>query len=170
MAGIDATAPGFRQGVDYLLELLYYTTPPAYCREEAMISDVEAAYTAGILDGEGSIALTRNRKDRWPSPQVSVSSTDRELLEWIRNRYGGSIVRKPPRQPTHSLSFEWKLTDRRALDLLRLVHKYLVIQRKIQRAELLLEAYLDCTPRNGRYSREMIERKQKLISQFASLP
>ena len=45
-----------------------------------MVSDVEAAYAAGILDGEGSISVTRNHTDRWPSPQVSVASTDRELL------------------------------------------------------------------------------------------
>jgi hypothetical protein len=70
-----------------------------------MISDEEAAYTAGIIDGEGSISLTRNRRYRWPSPQVSVASIDRELLEWLCHLYGGTIVAKQPRKPEHSLSF-----------------------------------------------------------------
>jgi hypothetical protein len=170
MAGIDTAAPDFRQGVDYLLKLGGSPTPPAYCKETAMISDTEAAYAAGILDGEGSIALTRNRKSRWPSPQVSVSSTDKELLVWLRSRFGGSIVIKKPRRSNHSVSYEWKLTDRRALGFLQTTQKHLVIERKASEAKLLLDSYLECTPRNGRYTREMAEKKLALIEQFASLP
>jgi hypothetical protein len=162
-------APGFHQVVDYLMKLIA-STSPAYCKEAAMISDKEAAYTAGIIDGEGSISLTKNRKSRWPSPQVSVSSNDCELLDWLKLRFGGSIVTKKPAKPTHSISFNWKLTDRRALLLLKVVFPYLVIVRKRLRAELLLTAYLDCTPRNGRYDEEKIQKKQALISSFTSLP
>ena len=135
-----------------------------------MVSDVEAAYAAGILDGEGSISVTRNHTDRWPSPQVSVASTDRELLIWFRDRFNGSISTKQPRKINHSLSFDWKLTDRRALRFLQIVRPYLVIERKIRRCDLLLTAYLDCTPRNGRYSEEMTLQKQGFLDQFTSLP
>jgi hypothetical protein len=58
------TAPGFHQEVDYLMKLSFRTTSPAYCKEAAMVNDIEAAYTAGIIDGEGSISLTKNRKSR----------------------------------------------------------------------------------------------------------
>jgi hypothetical protein len=146
------------------------STSPAYCREGTLLSDIEAAYAAGKLDGEGSVVLTRNRKVRWPSPQVSIASVDRELLDWLRKRLGGSIVTKLPRSPNHSISYEWRLTDRRALQFLKLVRPYLVIQRKVNRADLLLEAYLACTPRNGRYSEELARRKQVLIETFSSLP
>jgi hypothetical protein len=135
-----------------------------------LVCDAEAAYAAGILDGEGSVALTRNHPDRWPSPQVSVASNDRELLEWLRCRFGGSISIKKPRKPQHSLSYDWKLTDRRALSFLMIVRPYLVIHRKISRCDLLIEAYLECTPRNGRYSQALLEKKQALLDNFASLP
>ncbi len=135
-----------------------------------MISISEAAYCAGIIDGEGSISLTRNRKNRWPSPQVSVASTDKELVQWLRNRFGGSIVTKKPRKINHSQSYDWKLTDRRALQFLQIVRPYLVIFRKIERADLLIEAYVNCTPRNGRYSEEMAAQKRLLIECFSSLP
>ena len=49
------------------------------------LSDTEAAYAAGILDGEGSICFSRNHTSRWPSPIVSVASTDREVLEWLQS-------------------------------------------------------------------------------------
>ncbi len=135
-----------------------------------MICDIEAAYAAGIVDGEGSISITRNHSSRWPSPQVSVASNDRELLEWLRIRFGGTITTKQPRKQQHAISFDWKLTDRRALRFLEIVKPYLVIQRKIRRCDLLLAAYLDCTPRNGRYTEEMKLKKQALLDEYHSLP
>jgi hypothetical protein len=135
-----------------------------------MVSDVEAAYVAGILDGEGSISLIRIRKSRLPSPQVAVTSTDRELLEWLKLRFGGSIIQKRRRLPIHSQAYEWKLADRLALNVIELARPYLVIQRKIRRADLLLEAYIASTPSNGRYTTEMLEQKNSLIRRFSSLP
>jgi hypothetical protein len=135
-----------------------------------LISDAEAAYAAGILDGEGSISITRNHSGRWPSPQVSIASTDRELLEWLQVRFGGSISTKQPRQPQHSLSFDWKLTDRRAIHFLQIVKPHLVIIRKLRRCDLLLQDYLECTPRNGRYTEEMLRKKQVFLDKFTSLP
>ena len=135
-----------------------------------MISDAEAAYAAGIFDGEGSLTLTRVHVARWPSPQVAVASNDREVLEWLRSRFGGSVASKAPRAATHSISFDWKLTDRRALKFLQVVRPFLVIQRKWVRVDLLLSDYLDCTPRNGRYAADLETAKQALIERFFSLP
>ncbi len=134
------------------------------------LCDTEAAYAAGILDGEGSIQFARQRKLRWPSPIVSVSSTDRELLEWFRSHLGGSIIRKRTYKSHHLPSFDWKLTDRRAIEFLKIVRPFLVIRRKIARCDLLLASYLECTPRNGRYSPETATRKRELIERFSSLP
>ncbi len=122
------------------------------------------------LMGEGSISLIRNRANRTHSPQVSIASTDYEVVDWFRERFGGSIVTKQPRMSNHSISYDWRLTDRRALGFLEVIRPYLVIERKIRRIDLLLSDYLECTPRNGRYSEEMAERKQKLVETFFSLP
>jgi len=132
--------------------------------------DTELAYAAGLFDGEGSISLVRQKNNRSHSPQVAVASNDYEVLEWFQKRFGGSIVTKQPRMPTHSVSYDWRLTDRRALTFLQLIRPYLVIERKIQRIDLLLNDYIACTPRNGRYTDEMAERKQMLIETFFSLP
>ncbi len=132
--------------------------------------DTELAYAAGLFDGEGSISLVRQKNNRSPSPQVAVASNDYEVLGWFQKRFGGSIVTKQPRKPTHSVSYDWRLTDRRALTFLALIRPYLVIERKIRRIDLLLNNYIACTPRNGRYTKEMAERKQTLIETFFSLP
>jgi hypothetical protein len=130
----------------------------------------EIAYTAGLFDGEGSISLVCNRRNRSHSPQIAIASNDREVLSWFQKRWGGSIVTKQPRKPTHSVSYDWRLTDRRALAFLRTIRPFLVIERKIKRIDLLLDDYLACTPRNGRYTKEMAERKQALVETFFSLP
>jgi hypothetical protein len=135
-----------------------------------MVDIEELAYAAGLFDGEGSISLVRHRDNRTHSPQVSIASTDYEVVNWFRERFGGSIVTKQPRMSNHSVSYDWRLTDRRALAFLEVIRPYLVIERKIRRIDLLLSDYLECTPRNGRYSEEMAERKQKLIETFFSLP
>ena len=132
--------------------------------------DTELAYAAGLFDGEGSISLVRQKNNRWHSPQVAVASNDYEVLSWFQKRFGGSIVTKQPRMSTHSVSYDWRLTDRRALAFLKLIRPYLVIERKIRRIDLLLNDYVACTPRNGRYTDEMAERKQVLIETFFSLP
>ena len=134
------------------------------------MDESEIAYTAGFFDGEGSISLVRQRVDRFHSPQVSVASTDQEALRWLQKRWGGNIVTKQPRKPAHSVSYDWRLTDRRALTFLRLIRPFLVIERKIRRIDLLLNDYVACTPRNGRYTKEMSERKQALVETFFSLP
>ena len=134
------------------------------------LSDTEAAYAAGILDGEGSIQFVRNHRSRWPSPSVSIASADRELLDWIRSRVGGTIIQKKTYRPQHSPAYEWRLTDRRALQFLGIVRPYLVIQRKIVRCDLLLSEYLASTPRNGRYTEQLVTRKRELIERFSSLP
>jgi hypothetical protein len=134
------------------------------------MSKSELAYTAGLFDGEGSVSLIRHHKNRWPSPQISVASTDHEVVRWLQFHFGGSVVTKQPRSSTHSVSYDWRLTDRRALTFLQRIRPYLVIQRKIRRIDLLLADYLACTPRNGRYSEDMIKRKEELIETFFSLP
>jgi len=44
------------------------------------MKQTEAAYVAGIIDGEGSIMLTRNHSGEFRRPFISIASTDKELL------------------------------------------------------------------------------------------
>jgi hypothetical protein len=134
------------------------------------MSDFELPYAAGLFDGEGSISLVRHHNNRWPSPQVAGASTDYEVVRWLQIRFGGSVVTKKPRSSAHSVSYDWRLTDRRALSFLDRIRPYLVIRRKIRRIDLLLDDYLACTPRNGRYSEEILKQKERLIETFFSLP
>lgn len=59
------------------------------------MTDVEKAYIAGIIDGEGSIMLQTFHKNQLPAPCISITSTTIELLEWIKTKIDtGTITRK----------------------------------------------------------------------------
>lgn len=130
-------------------------------------SETELAYIAGIIDGEGSITLQRNKGERnIARPLIAVDSTDRELIDWLHLRLGGSRVTKKKYADHHRQAYTWRLKDNRALVLLRLTLPYMVIERKRRRALMLVEEYRALTPANGRYTPELIVAKLAFIDRF----
>ena len=56
------------------------------------MKDWEAAYLAGIIDGKGSITLTRMHDKEHRRPCITVASTDIELLEYLKILTNGQIT------------------------------------------------------------------------------
>jgi hypothetical protein len=54
-------------------------------RRAARLSPTNAAYLAGLVDGEGSISLTRLHHGQNRQLALSISSTERAILEWVLN-------------------------------------------------------------------------------------
>lgn len=92
------------------------------------LSDTDAAYIAGFLDGEGSISLNKSHKNdgRTPSYSLSVKITqnDRNVLDWIKVTVGmGTIC-------THSYrSNQWTFRSYRVIDFLKQIYPYLKVKR-----------------------------------------
>lgn len=110
-----------------------------------------AAYLAGLIDGEGTITLTRIQRHENRRLVVSISNNDASLLTFVRETVGaGKITTKRIYSPRHAPSFTYQLWSRQALQLLRQISPYLRTY-KAERAALALRDYLRLTPRNGRY-------------------
>jgi hypothetical protein len=130
------------------------------------LSDVEAAYIAGIIDGEGTISLSRRHKSDNRQLVVTISSTERQLLEYIQVAAGaGRITSKKTYSPDHAPGLTYAIDNRQALNLLEQISPYLKTY-KAQRAALVLENYVELTPRNGRYSEELLNKREAFIQQF----
>jgi hypothetical protein len=130
------------------------------------LSEVNAAYVAGIIDGEGTITLTRNHRSENRRPVVSISSTELPLLTYVRSVIGaGRITRKMRTRDRHSPSFAYCISSRQALRLLAQVAPFLRTY-KTQRASLLLQEYVGLTPRNGRYTPEQVVAREDFESRF----
>ena len=129
----------------------------------------EAAYIAGIIDGEGTVTLTRTHRGENRRPVVSISSTELPLLQYVRDVIGaGRITRKVRAREHHSPSFAYCVSSRQALSLLHQVSRYLRTYKSL-RAHLLLEEYLRVTPRNGRYTAQQRADKGAFEERFFSL-
>lgn len=128
----------------------------------------DAAYIAGLIDGEGTITLQRRHKGENRRLAVSISSTERELLEYVHEATGvGTITTKRTYKVQHAASFTYAVFSRQALSLLSQIHPYLRTYKR-RRSTLVLENYLQLTPRNGKYSEELLERRRLFEQELLS--
>ena len=133
------------------------------------LSEVDAAYIAGIIDGEGTITLTRTHRGENRRAVVSISSTELPLLTYVRSVIGaGRNTGKVRAREHHSPSYAYCITSRQALQLLAQVCPFLRTY-KSKRACLLLEEYVSVTPRNGRYTAEQREAREQLETRFFAI-
>ncbi len=63
----------------------------------------EAAYIAGLIDGDGTVTLTRKHRNENRQLAVTISNTDKKLLDYVLDIIGvGKITNKrTSRPPSH---------------------------------------------------------------------
>ena len=114
-----------------------------YTRKEYTIA--EAAYMAGILDGEGSLSIgnfSGNRKngDRHYQTNIAVCSTDIELIDWIHSTFGGYRGAYTPKQMSKNgrkQVYKWQCSSDRLLHICEITLPYLTIKKR--QAEILIQ-------------------------------
>lgn len=116
---------------------------------------MDIRYVAGIIDGEGTITLTRPYvKAMFRRPVISVPSTTIELIDALKKEFGGGKTFKKAYKEAHSDAWVWILKDHQAVMLLKRLAKHLIVPEKIHRATLIVTEYDKLTRRNGKYSAE----------------
>jgi intein/homing endonuclease len=130
------------------------------------ISEVNAAYIAGLIDGDGSILLSKRHKSDNRQLVISISNNDRALLNEILGIVGaGKITGKRTNSKKHNQNFTYSISNRQALQLLKYIDPYLKTYKR-KRAELVLETYIKVTPRNGKYSEKVRLQREEFIEKF----
>jgi hypothetical protein len=129
----------------------------------------EAAYIAALIDGEGTITLTRPHRNSNRQLAITISSTERCLLDFVIGCTNvGKITNKRKSQQHHKSSFVYALHNRQALQLLAQIQPYLK-SYKARRAEMVLAEYLAVTPRNGKYNEELIKERERFEQRFFAI-
>jgi hypothetical protein len=129
----------------------------------------EAAYLAGVIDGEGTISLTRKHRGEHRQLMVSISNTEQPLLRYVKKIIGaGRITNKRTYQANHTPSVTYAISNRQALDVLEQVRPYLKTY-KAKRAQLILRSYIRLTPRNGKYTQALLKERDIFIEKFLRL-
>lgn len=114
-----------------------------YVRKEYTVA--EAAYTAGIMDGEGTFYIgnySGNRKngDKHFQTLIAVATTDKSLMDWLHNTFGGGVRAYTPGQMAKNSRkqvFRWCATSNRMLHICEIIFPYLVIKKR--QAEIMIE-------------------------------
>jgi hypothetical protein len=102
-----------------------------------VLNSAEAGYVAGILDGEGCLTATWNGP--YCQPVISVTNTNKVLIDWLHAKLGGSVHHPDPKKrPAHWKSiWNWVITKEGIRRVLAYVRPYLIA--KGEEADVLLE-------------------------------
>ncbi len=134
-----------------------------------VLSLTEAAYIAGIVDGEGTVTLSRLHRNEQRRIVVPVSNNERSLLEYLQGAIGaGRITRKRTYAAQHAPSFTYYLTSRQALQVLHQIAPYLRTY-KADRARMALSHYIAVTPRNGKYDAPLLLARAQFEEAFLAM-
>lgn len=124
-------------------------------------------YITGFFDADGSVTLSRSRKNEMKSPQVSFHNNERVILEEIKRYFGhGSISKKKARKDTHHDSYDLKMSHQKAILVLEQMYPYMLHPKKRYRTKLILEEYSLITNRQGHYTGRMLIAKYDFEERF----
>lgn len=105
----------------------------------AVMSKLQSAYLAGLIDGEGYIGIMMNRrgnkknfhsaKDYIYTPVLKVCMTDKDTIEWLYRSFGGTFE---TRKAHHNAKESYGWMCRKALvgKFLRYLYPYLRVKKK----------------------------------------
>lgn len=101
------------------------------------LSDVQAAYLAGIIDGEGCITITKQsnakagRLGYCYRPVVHVANTHSGVLVLLQKQTGLGRARKfDDARPNRKERWQWMIWSQQAAQIIRRVLPYLIIKRR----------------------------------------
>jgi hypothetical protein len=128
-----------------------------------------AAYVAGLIDGEGTITLTRSHAGGNRQLMVHIANTELPMLQFVHEQVGaGKITRKRAVSERHTPSFCYSIANRQALSVLQQVAPYLR-SHKCRRARLILDQYLRLTPRNGKYTSALLAQRNRFEQEVLAI-
>ena len=116
-----------------------------------MTETEKLCYLAGLVDGEGTIGIYMTkpggRKKAYPRLTLIVCNTDRAMIDWIKENFGGHVYCHKQRagnlktsQPDEHYKplWRWTLEWRNAMDLIERLLPYLITKQQRAR-EVLAE-------------------------------
>ena len=105
------------------------------------MTPTDAAYLAGLFDGEGSLGIRAHNKPgnkagadrRTPHYRLvaTIANRDIAVLLWVQQRIGGTVYPKSCRKPTWAIAYEWGCSNREQLAaFLVAIHPFVQIKRR----------------------------------------
>ena len=129
-------------------------------------------YISGFFDADGYITMVRPNKNKNKTLVVGFTNVEFDLITdiktFIDNELGikGVVSKKKSRKETHSDSYDLKYTYNSALKVIEKIDT--IHPKKRHRKSIVTEQYIKLTPRNGKYTEDMKEKREKMVLSFFS--
>lgn len=109
-----------------------------------MSDKAKYGYLAGIIDGEGSLIVSRSNRGSYMNyyGRIHVKNTDYRLIKWLLDHFGGNVHHHPPADLVkHKIAYSWYFSgdahDKETL--LLAVMPYLIVKK--EQAKILVEFF-----------------------------
>lgn len=127
-------------------------------------------YLAGLVDGEGTITLTRRTStDLYRTPTLSLTSTSKILVDVMKDQFGGWIVNKKVYKEHHKQAWSWYVNGDKAINACLQLIPHILEPQKKSRMQFVVDQYKNVTPRNGKYTDQAKLLKEQFEKQFFEL-
>ena len=101
-----------------------------------MIGEVDLAYIAGLIDGEGSIQYKQYMRKRKHNPKayptwsirIEIAMTDQSVLIWLNEILGVGTVNPRKVKPGKKKQWRWRCSHRQAYFVAKLIWPYVHIK------------------------------------------
>lgn len=98
-----------------------------------MIPSHELAFAAGLMEGEGSVRINAITKRNKGALIVSMTNTNRQLIDWMNSRWPGYCRPMSSQQPNRKPAWVWAIAANQALAFLESIEPYVVSDRMKER-------------------------------------
>ena len=109
------------------------------------MTEAEAAYIAGLFDGEGTITYkkykekkTKGTYDCWRI-SMEIAMTDKSVLVWLTDVLGCGTLNKKPRKNGHKMQYRWRCVFRDCFHVCCLLFPYAHV--KLGKIQQVIEHY-----------------------------
>lgn len=136
------------------------------------LSDVDLAYIAGFIDGEGCICVHRRGKVGEKEKSiyafiVTIANTDKSVIQYLHSVLGGCIANNNKRNG-HKTCYVLHLNPRKAYKLLKKLLPYLRVKKK--QAELAIKlGDIITNKKHGRLTNEDVMERELIRQEMQRL-
>ena len=109
------------------------------------MTEAEAAYIAGLFDGEGTITYKKYKEkkkngtyDCWRI-SMEIAMTDKSVLVWLTEVLGCGTLNKKPRKNGHKMQYRWRCVFRDTFHVCCLLFPFAHV--KLDKIQKVIEHY-----------------------------
>ena len=110
-----------------------------------IVNVTDAAYIAGLFDGEGSVDFAKRKEKRGNVQAIlmRIEMTDETVLNWVHETLGVGTVRKRNRSPSRKAHWKdawvYSVRFRDALHVCKILWPYTIV--KLHKIEQIIDHY-----------------------------